>query len=82
MARVSAKKRPEVVLLPELCKGCGRCIEACPKHGITLGAEINQASGLIPVMIDWTVCNHCGLCVTACPEPYGLSTRPLEHQLR
>jgi len=67
-----------VVLLPELCKGCGRCIEACPKHGISLGSEINQASGLIPVQIDYEVCNHCGLCVTACPEPYGLGTQPYE----
>jgi pyruvate/2-oxoacid:ferredoxin oxidoreductase alpha subunit/NAD-dependent dihydropyrimidine dehydrogenase PreA subunit len=67
-----------VVLLPELCKGCGRCIEACPKHGISMGTEINQASGFVPVTIDYSVCNHCGLCVTACPEPYGLGTEAYE----
>ena len=61
-----------------MCKGCGRCIEACPKHGISLGTEINQASGFVPVAIDYGVCNHCGLCVTACPEPYGLSTEAYE----
>jgi len=71
----------KVVLLPQLCKGCGRCIEACPKHGISFGTEINQESGFIPVTIDYEVCNHCGLCVSACPEPYGLGTEPyqLEH---
>ncbi|MDH3215242.1 MAG: 4Fe-4S binding protein [Candidatus Krumholzibacteria bacterium] len=69
-----AKERPKLVLMPELCKGCGRCIDACPRHGITLGDEINQTSGFIPVIVDYTVCNHCGLCVSACPEPYGLST--------
>jgi pyruvate/2-oxoacid:ferredoxin oxidoreductase alpha subunit/ferredoxin len=68
------KKRPEVTLQPELCKGCGRCIEACPKHGISFGTEINQESGFIPVQIDYNVCNHCGLCVAACPEPHGLNT--------
>ncbi|TNF28173.1 MAG: 3-methyl-2-oxobutanoate dehydrogenase subunit VorB [Deltaproteobacteria bacterium] len=70
----TVKDRPKPVLLPELCKGCGRCIEACPKHCITLGEEINQTSGLVPVVIDYDVCNGCGLCISACPEPYGLTT--------
>lgn len=69
----TVKERPKPVLLPELCKGCGRCIEACPKHCITLGEEINQTSGLVPVVIDYDVCNGCGLCISACPEPYGLT---------
>jgi pyruvate/2-oxoacid:ferredoxin oxidoreductase alpha subunit/NAD-dependent dihydropyrimidine dehydrogenase PreA subunit len=68
-----AAERPKPVLVPELCKGCGRCIEACPKNCITLGDEINQASGLIPVVIDYDVCNGCGLCLSACPEPFGLT---------
>jgi pyruvate/2-oxoacid:ferredoxin oxidoreductase alpha subunit/ferredoxin len=74
----TTKERPKVVLLPHLCKGCGRCIESCPKHGISLGTEINQESGLVPVVIDYDVCNHCGLCISACPEPYGLGTEPYE----
>ncbi len=74
----SKRDRPNVVLLPHLCKGCGRCIEACPKHGISFGTEIDQTSGFVPVSIDYDVCNHCGLCVSACPEPYGLSTETYE----
>ena len=73
-----AKERPQVLLTPELCKGCGRCIEACPKHAISYGEEINQVSGLVPVQIDYGVCNHCGLCVSACPEPYGLGPKVYE----
>ncbi len=73
-----AKERPKVILTPELCKGCGRCIEACPKHAISLGEDINQASGLVPVQIDYGICNHCGLCVSACPEPYGLGEKVYE----
>ncbi|MFN7966609.1 MAG: 4Fe-4S binding protein [Acidobacteriota bacterium] len=68
-----AMERPKVVLQPYLCKGCGRCIEACPKHAISMGTEINQSSGQIPVMIDEEKCNHCGLCISACPEPFGLT---------
>lgn len=73
-----AKERPKVLLTPELCKGCGRCIEACPKHAISLGEDINQVSGLVPVQIDYDICNHCGLCVSACPEPYGLGPKVYE----
>ncbi|MCA9729568.1 MAG: 4Fe-4S binding protein, partial [Candidatus Eisenbacteria bacterium] len=66
------KERPKPVLTPELCKGCGRCIEACPRDCISLGHAIDQHSGLIPVTIDYEACNGCELCLTACPEPYGL----------
>jgi pyruvate/2-oxoacid:ferredoxin oxidoreductase alpha subunit/NAD-dependent dihydropyrimidine dehydrogenase PreA subunit len=71
-------KRPPPVVLPELCKGCGRCIEACPKHCISLGHDVNQLSGLVPVVIDFDVCNGCGVCLSACPEPYGMTTSGYE----
>jgi ferredoxin len=75
---VAVKERPKPVVLPQLCKGCGRCIDACPRHCITMGHEINQESGLIPIVIDYEVCNGCGVCISACPEPYGLSTDTYE----
>lgn len=72
------RERPRPVVLPQLCKGCGRCIESCSRHGISLGTEINQASGFVPVVIDYDVCNHCGLCISACPEPWGIMTEAYE----
>ena len=66
------QERPKPFVLPQFCKGCGRCIDACPKHCITAGTEINPLTGLIPVTLDLEACNGCGLCITACPEPYGL----------
>ncbi|MCB1043468.1 MAG: 3-methyl-2-oxobutanoate dehydrogenase subunit VorB [Acidobacteria bacterium] len=60
------------VLFEDYCKGCGRCVEACPKHCFALGSEINARSGLTPITFDPTECNRCGLCFVACPEPYGL----------
>jgi pyruvate/2-oxoacid:ferredoxin oxidoreductase alpha subunit/NAD-dependent dihydropyrimidine dehydrogenase PreA subunit len=58
--------------VPEYCKGCGRCIDACEHHCIAPGNVINAASGLLPVLIDLERCTGCGLCFDACPEPYGL----------
>jgi pyruvate/2-oxoacid:ferredoxin oxidoreductase alpha subunit/NAD-dependent dihydropyrimidine dehydrogenase PreA subunit len=69
-------ERPKPFLLPQYCKGCGRCIEACAQHCIEMGTEINPETGLIPVVIRLEDCTACGLCLTACPEPYGLTAQP------
>jgi pyruvate/2-oxoacid:ferredoxin oxidoreductase alpha subunit/NAD-dependent dihydropyrimidine dehydrogenase PreA subunit len=60
------------VLVPEYCKGCGRCIPSCTKGCISAGTEINPLTGLVPIELDLTECNGCGLCIDACPEPFGL----------
>ena len=64
--------KPKPVLVPEHCKGCGRCIESCAHHCIEAGTEIDPATGLIPVVLHLESCTACGLCFDACPEPYGL----------
>jgi pyruvate/2-oxoacid:ferredoxin oxidoreductase alpha subunit/NAD-dependent dihydropyrimidine dehydrogenase PreA subunit len=69
-------ERPKPFLLPQYCKGCGRCIEACAKHCIEMGTEINPETGLVPVVVHLENCSACGLCFTACPEPYGLAPEP------
>ncbi|MCA1441392.1 ferredoxin-type protein NapF [Ensifer sp. IC4062] len=45
------------------CTGCGRCVEACPAHIISLSD--NRPS------LDFSVgeCTFCGECRSACPEP-------------
>lgn len=66
------KARALPFLLPQYCKGCGRCIDACPKHLIEHDDHVNPETGLLPVHIDLDECNACGLCIQACPEPFGL----------
>ena len=70
MTKVAERPKPFVV--PEYCKGCGRCIRSCPKDCIALGTEINPETGLVPIVLDLTQCNGCDLCIDACPEPFGL----------
>ncbi len=72
MPTAKTTDRPKPFLMPKFCKGCGRCIEACPKHCIEVGTEVNPESGLLPVNINLECCNGCGLCILACPEPFGL----------
>ncbi|MBI5770407.1 MAG: 3-methyl-2-oxobutanoate dehydrogenase subunit VorB [Verrucomicrobia bacterium] len=64
--------RPRPFLEPAYCKGCLRCVEACPKHCITPGSTLNPATGYTPVELHLDHCNGCALCVQACPEPFGL----------
>ncbi len=65
-------EKPKPFLVPEYCKGCGRCVNVCVKGCIKFADEINPKTGLIPVVLDLTNCTGCGLCIEACPEPYGL----------
>lgn len=67
-----APARPKPFLQPEYCKGCLRCIDACPRDCITPGTAINPATGVVPVELHLDACNGCALCMQACPEPYGL----------
>jgi pyruvate/2-oxoacid:ferredoxin oxidoreductase alpha subunit/NAD-dependent dihydropyrimidine dehydrogenase PreA subunit len=72
-SRVRSAAKPLPYIEPRYCKGCGRCIEACPKHCIALADHVDPATGLVPVVFDLETCNGCGLCFAACPEPYGLA---------
>jgi pyruvate/2-oxoacid:ferredoxin oxidoreductase alpha subunit/NAD-dependent dihydropyrimidine dehydrogenase PreA subunit len=70
MSKTAVRKKP--ALRRDLCKGCGRCIESCAQHCITLGTEVHPTSGITPVELDLGQCNACGLCIEACPEPFAL----------
>ena len=52
----------------ERCKGCYLCVDACPKHLIEEGTELN-ASGYYPARTTAeTTCTACALCATVCPD--------------
>jgi NAD-dependent dihydropyrimidine dehydrogenase PreA subunit len=53
------------------CKGCGRCITACPKECLTFDTELNK-SGIKAVKYAGDGCISCGICFYNCPEPYAL----------
>ena len=72
MSAIAPPHRPRPFLEPAYCKGCLRCVEACPRGCITPGTQLNAATGLVPVAFQLENCNGCALCTQACPEPFGL----------
>ncbi len=45
---------------PELCMGCGQCIDVCP-HGV-FALQARKA-----VIVDRDACMECGACARNCP---------------
>jgi len=53
------------------CKGCGRCVAACPKKVLRIAEDLNSR-GVRPAEYIGEGCIGCGMCFYTCPEPYAL----------
>ena len=59
----------KVTFLEELCKGCGLCVNACPKNILILSRTRLNQKGHSPVEItDQEKCIGCAFCATMCPD--------------
>jgi len=50
------------------CKGCGLCVDACPKHNIKMSESLNKQGSNYAEIIDEERCTGCGLCYQICPD--------------
>lgn len=49
------------------CKGCGYCIEECPRKAISFSGHISE-KGYDTIQIDDSLCIACGSCYRVCPD--------------
>lgn len=58
----------KVVVLSEFCKGCGYCVDACPKKVLGLGEKVNAKGYQYAMPVEPENCISCTLCATVCPD--------------
>jgi len=47
-----------------LCRGCGKCVEACPFNAVSL---VEREGGKTVAFVQEALCKGCGACAVACP---------------
>ncbi len=58
----------EIHINIEQCKGCGFCVEYCPKDVLEMSTEFNRKGYHYPVVLKEGVCVNCNLCEVICPD--------------
>ena len=58
----------ELHIIRERCKGCGFCVEYCPKDVLRLSDEFNSKGYHPPEVIKEGECVNCDLCEMLCPD--------------
>jgi 2-oxoglutarate ferredoxin oxidoreductase subunit delta len=62
------KKKHIIRLNESFCKGCGYCIEFCPRHVFEGTEEINDRGVSPPKVTHPEDCTGCELCASLCPD--------------
>ncbi len=57
-----------VYIIEDRCKGCGYCIEYCPKDILVFSRKFNKKGYHPPVASKGEECVNCHYCEIICPE--------------
>ena len=60
---------PKVTFREDECKGCGLCVNACPKKILEMARDKINKKGFNPAQIvDQDKCIGCAICAQMCPD--------------
>ncbi len=62
------KKTFRVDIAFDECKGCERCVGACPRGVLKMGVQLNRM-GFPTAFYQGSGCIGCASCFYTCPEP-------------
>ena len=57
-----------VHIIDDRCKGCGFCVEFCPRDVLSISERTNSKGYHPPDVINNESCTNCGLCALLCPD--------------
>jgi 2-oxoglutarate ferredoxin oxidoreductase subunit delta len=60
--------KAEIHIITDQCKGCGYCIQFCPKQVLEESKEINARGVHPPKIVDESKCILCSFCTAVCPD--------------
>ena len=60
--------RGEVIIITDRCKGCGFCVEYCPKEVLAMSTGFNRKGYHPPEVVKTGECVDCHLCEMICPD--------------
>ncbi len=60
--------RGQVIVIDDRCKGCGFCVEYCPRHVLALSSSFNRKGYHPPEVVAEGECVNCNLCEMICPD--------------
>jgi 2-oxoglutarate ferredoxin oxidoreductase subunit delta len=60
--------RGELCIITDWCKGCGFCIEFCPRDVLASSEAFNRKGYHPPKVVKAEECRNCDLCEMLCPD--------------
>lgn len=58
----------KILVDKRLCKGCGICVEFCPRKALEMSNEMDERGIKTPQAPREKDCSLCGLCELYCPD--------------
>ena len=67
-----------VVVIADRCKGCGICVDVCPRKVLIMGNKVNNRGYRYVVVKAQDKCIGCRMCEIMCPDFAIYVEKPLE----